>query len=142
MSNSTPSLTAEIQSLRDAYAALNRNDVPGFVESFAAEIERIEPSDVPGGGIYHGLETVKAHCLLQRGNWAEGTCEPTRFIAAGDRVIVFVHVRVRLQHELDWREGHIADVYTFRNGKVIQFRTFIDPREALEWTGLKASDVS
>ena len=31
-------------------------------------------------------------------------------------------MRVRLKHETEWREGGIADVYTFRNGKAIQMR--------------------
>ena len=36
------------------------------------------------------------------------------------------------------REGRLADVYTFRNGKAIEFRTFSDQRQALEWAGVKA----
>lgn len=34
MSKLTPSLAAEIEALREAYAALNRNDIPGFVQVF------------------------------------------------------------------------------------------------------------
>src|SRR5438445_11947000 len=117
MGKLTPSLEAETNALRDAYAALNRNDIPAFVQIFDPQIERIEPADFPGGGAYHGLDVVKAHLSLHRGNWAEGSCEPQRFIVAGDRIIVFVDVRVRLKHETDWREGRIADVYTFRDGK-------------------------
>jgi len=85
---------------------------------------------------------VTAHISKGHGTWAEGGCEPQRFIVAGDRVIVFVHVRVRLKHETEWREGRIADVYTFRNGNAIQFRTFADERQALEWAGVKASGAN
>lgn len=136
-----PSLTAETEMLRQAYAALNRNDVAGFVKDFDPQIERIEPADSPGGGTYHGLEAVKAHVAHHRGNWAEGACEPQRFLVAGDKVIVFADVRVRLKHETEWREGRTADVFTFRNGKAIQFRTFFDEQQALEWAGVKVSDA-
>jgi ketosteroid isomerase-like protein len=136
----TPSLAAETEALREAYAALNRNDIPAFVQVFDPQIERIE--EFPGGGTYHGLAAVKAHLSQHRGNWAQGSCEPERFIVAGDRITVFVHVRVRLKHETECREGHIADVYTFRNGKAIQMRTFADRRHALEWAGGKASGAS
>lgn len=85
---------------------------------------------------------MTVHISKGRGTWAEGSCEPERFIVAGDRVIVFIHVRVRLKHETEWREGRIADVYTFRNGKAIQFRTFADERQALEWAEVKASDAN
>jgi ketosteroid isomerase-like protein len=142
MSKQTPSLAAETEALRDAYAALNRNDIPAFVQVFDPQIERIEPSDFPQGGTYHGLAAVTAHISKARGTWAEGSCEPQRFIVAGDRIIVFIFVRVRLKHETDWREGRIADVFTFRNGKAIQFRTFVDERQALEWAGVKASDAN
>jgi ketosteroid isomerase-like protein len=135
-------LAAETTALREAYAALNRNDIPGFVEILDPQIERIEPSDFPGGGgPRHGLAAVRAHLSEARQTWAEGGCEPERFIVAGDRVIVFVYVRARLKHEADWREGRIADVYTFRNGKAIEFRTFVDRRQALEWAGVKAPET-
>ena len=142
MEESTPTLAAEIEAIREAYAALNRNDIPAFVNLFDPQIERIEPADFPQGGTYRGLAAVTAHIAKGRGTWAEGSCEPERFIVAGDRVIVLIDVRVRLKHETGWREGRIADVYTFRNGKAIQFRTFADERQALEWAGVKASDAN
>jgi uncharacterized protein len=133
----TPSLADETKALKEAYAALNRNDIPAFVEILDPQIERIEPDDFPGGGTYHGLAAVTAHLSKGRGSWAEGSCEPERFMVAGDRIIVFIYVRVRLKHETEWREGRIADVYTFRNGKAVQFRTFADERQALEWAGVE-----
>jgi len=137
----TAKISAETDLLREAYAALNRNDIPEFVRSFDPQIERIEFAGSPQGGAYHGLEAVKAHVARGRGTWAEGGCEPERFIAAGDRIIVLVRVRVRLKHETDWREGHTADVYTFRNGKVTEFRTFATARQAFEWAGIDPSDA-
>jgi uncharacterized protein len=138
MDEPTPSLQAETEALKEAYAALNRNDVPGFLKIFDPEIERIEFAGSPQGGTYRGLDAVTAHVEKARETWAEGSCEPQRFVVAGDKVVVFTHVRVRLKHETEWREGHTGDVFTFRNGKVIQFRTFFDEREALEWAGAKA----
>ena len=149
MSEPTPPLAAETEAIREAYAALNRNDIAGFVQVFDPQIERIErieSADFPQGRTYHGLAAVTAHVAEARETWAEGGCEPQRFIVAppaapgaADRVIVFVHVRVRLKHETQWREGRTVDVFTFRNGKAIQFHTFADEREALEWAGVKAA---
>lgn len=142
--NPLPCLAAETEVLRVAYAALNRNDIAGFVAALDPAVERIEPADFPQGGTYRGLEAVRAHISKGRGTWAEGSCEPQRFIAApsGDRVVVFVRVRVRLKHEVDWREGRIADVFTFRKGKAVEFRTFADERQALAWAGIRTSDAS
>ena len=135
-----PALAAEIEALREAYAALNRNDIPAMVKGFDSQFEWIELVESPGGGTYHGLEAVKAHFAESRARWAEGTCEPERFIVAGDKIIVFVHVHVRLKDEMEWREGALADVYTFRNGKAVQSRVFADRLRALEWVGVEDPD--
>jgi uncharacterized protein len=61
---------------------------------------------------------------------------------AGDKIVVFVRVRVRLKDEIEFREARLADVYTFRNGKAIQMRSFADRRQALDWAGVEAADAS
>jgi ketosteroid isomerase-like protein len=142
MGKRKPSLAAETEALRETYAALNRNDIPGAVKALDPQIEWTEPAEYPGGGTHHGHDGVKAHLSQSRGSWAEGSCEPERFVVAGDKIIVFVHVRVRLKHDMEWREGRLADVYTFRNGKAIQMRAFADRRRALEWAGVEPADAN
>ena len=129
-------LASETESLRQAYAALNRNDLTGFMEIFDPEIERVEPEGFPTSGTYRGLEAVMAIFSQARSTWAEGSCEPERFLIDGDKVIVYVHVLVRLKDKSDWIDGHIVDVFTWRNDKAIQFRTFAEEKEALEWAGV------
>jgi ketosteroid isomerase-like protein len=108
------------------------------VKDFDPQIERIEPAEIPEHGIFRGIEAVMAHVLHHRANWAEGGCEPQQFRVFGDRIVVSVQVRVRLKHEPEWREGHVSDVFTFRNGTVIQFRTFWDEPQALAWAAESA----
>ena len=140
MGKLTPTLATETEAVRDVYAALNRNDIPAILKVFDPQIEWIDPVQDPTGGTYRGQAEVKAHFSQSREMWAEGSCEPERFIVAGNKIIVFVYVRVRLKHETEWREGRLADVYTFRNGKVIQARSFPDRRQALEWAGVDAAE--
>ncbi len=59
MDESIQPLAAETEAIRQAYAALNRNDIAGFVKAFDPEIERIEPAEFPSGGTYHGIEAVE-----------------------------------------------------------------------------------
>lgn len=140
MREPTSTLAAEIDAVREAYAALNRGDVPGFVRLFDAGVERIE--EFPSGGNCGGLAAVTQQVAEARATWAEGGCEPRRFCVAGDRVVAFIDVRVRLKNETQWREGRVADVYTFRDGKVIEFRTFGDERQAVQWAGVQVPDTS
>jgi uncharacterized protein len=135
----TSSLEAGTEAVRQAYAALNRNDISAMVNGFDPEIEWIEPAAFPGGGTHRGLAVVKAHLSRARESWAEGTCEPERFIVAADKIVVFDQVHVRLKQETEWREGSLASVYTFRNGKVLQVRVFAERRQALEWAGAEGA---
>ena len=45
MDKETPSLAAESEAIREAYAALNRNDIAAMVEAFDPQIEWIAPAD-------------------------------------------------------------------------------------------------
>jgi ketosteroid isomerase-like protein len=131
-------MQAETQALRVLYAALNKGDVPAAVEVFDQQVEWTDPD----GATYRGMAVVQDHFSQARANWAEGSCEQVRFIAAGDKVVVFADVRVRLRDETEWREGRTADVYTFRDGKVIEARAFGDRQQGLEWAGVKTSDAN
>ena len=141
MDKLTPSLAAETDALREAYAALNRNDIEATVKAFDPQIVWIEPAEYPGGGTYRGHAAVKAHLSWARDTCAEGRCEAERFIDVGDKIVVFIHVRVKLKTETEWREGRHASVYTFRNGLATEMRIFDDEQEALEWAGAKASEA-
>ncbi len=137
---STPTLSAETEALRRAYAAFNRNDIPATVESLDPQIEWTEPAEFPGGGTYYGHDGVMAYLKQSRAGWAEGSSEPERFIVRGDKIIVFVHARVRLKDSSEWHETRLADVFTFHNGKATHMRAFADRSKALEWAGAKSFD--
>lgn len=132
-----PALESETEAVREAYAALNRGDIDGFIKDFAPDIERIEFEGTPMAGEFHGIDAVREHVIKGRSTWAEGACEPEQIITAGDKVIVLAHVHVRLKDQTEWIEGYTGDVFTFRDGKAVQFRTFADQKEALDWVGVE-----
>lgn len=129
-------MEAEIEAVKQAYAALNRGDIDGFVKDFDPKIVRVEFEGSPMEGKHYGIEAVREHVNAGRSTWAEGVCEPERFVTSGDKVVVTCHVRVRLKDQTDWLEGRTGDVFTFRNGKIIEFRTFAEEKDALEYAGV------
>ncbi len=128
---------AAITAIRGAYAAFNRGDIDGAVEPLDEQIEWEEPAEFPGGGTYHGHQGVKRYLTQSRAAWAEVSSQPERFIPAGDRIVVFVHARVRAKGSNEWQDVRLADVYTMRGGKAIQMRAFRDREEALRWVGIQ-----
>src|SRR5216684_7008075 len=124
----SPQMEQMIVALRAAYAAFNRGDIDAAVKPLDAQIEWSEPAEFPGGGTYQGREGAKQYLAQSRAAWAEVISEPEKFIPSGNRIVVFVHARVRPKNGNEWQEVRLADVYTFRNGKAIQMRAFADRR--------------
>jgi len=132
----------DVEAVKETYAAINRNDVPGALKALDPQIEWIEPPDFPTPGTYRGHAEVTGQISKGRGTWAEGTCEPESFVVAGDKIVALLHVRVRLKDHTDWIDGRFADVHTYRNGKAVQIRTFGKRKDALEWVGAKGLEAT
>ena len=130
-------MSTETETLKRFFAAINRNDMQAVTQFFDPEIVRSEPEQYPGAGTYRGISAVQANIAKGRATWAEGTCEPEDFRQNGDKVVAYVHVRVRLHDAADWINGRFADGFEFRNGKIIQYHTFGERAEALQWAGIE-----
>ena len=94
------------EALEHFYAAINRNDLQSITRDFDPDIVRIEPEGFPTAGTYRGIAEVQAHVAHGRGTWAEGTCEPEKYLENGDKVVVFLHAHVRLRNTRNgWADG-------------------------------------
>ncbi|SRR5712692_11255599 len=90
-----------------------------------------------GGGTYQGREAVKRYLMHSRAGWAEGSSEPEQFIAAGDRIVVFVSARFRPKDSNEWQQVKLADVYSVRRGRIVQMNAFADRQQAVFWAGAR-----
>jgi len=129
-------MSIETQALEQFFAAINRNDMQAVTRDFAPDIVRIEPKGFPTAGTYRGIAEVQEHIRKGRGTWAEGTCEPEKFLENGNKVVVYLHARVRLEGATEWIGGRFADGFVFRNGKIIQYLPFGERAQALDWAGI------
>ena len=129
-------MTTPTEALQHFFDAINRNDMHAMIRDFDPDIVRIEPAGFPTAGTYRGIAEVQEHVRKGRGTWAEGTCEPERFLVNGDKVVVYLHARVRLKGSNEWVGGRFADGFAFRNGKIVQYLSFGERAQALEWAGI------
>jgi len=79
MDEQTPLLAAEIEAVKETYAAINRNDIPAAVKAFDPQMEWIEPPHYPGAGTHRGHAEVIANISKGRntraeGSWAKPAC--------------------------------------------------------------------
>ena len=89
------------------------------------------------GETYRGPEGV----IRATERWVEAfewlQIELEQVLGAGDRLVSIHRVRAKARHTGIELDGPVAYVWTFRDGKVIHFRSFRDPEEALEAVGLE-----
>jgi uncharacterized protein len=130
-------MNTNIEALEQFYAAINRNDMQAVTRDFDPQIVRMEPEGFPSAGSYRGIAAVQEHITKGRGTWAEGTCQPEKFLVNGDKVVVYLHVWVRLKDSTDWVGGRFADGFVFRDGKITDYLTFGERVDALRWAGIE-----
>jgi ketosteroid isomerase-like protein len=123
------------------YAAVNRNDMDAITRDFDPQIVRVEPEGFPTAGTYRGIAEVKAHVTKGRSTWAEGTCDPEKFLVQGDKVVVYLHAWVRLKDTTKWVGGRFADGFVFRQGKITEYYSFGERADALKWAGIEDEPV-
>lgn len=129
-------MSPEVEALKQYFAAINRNDMEAMSKDFDPDIVRVEPEGFPTSGTYRGIAHVREQVRAGRGTWAEGSCEPEKFLVKGDRVVVFLYAWVRLKAATDWTGGRFADGFSFRNGKITEYLTFGERDAALKWAGI------
>lgn len=122
--------------IRDLYDGINSGDITRAVSLMDENVVRVEPEDFPTPGTYRGHAELKAHLESGRSTWAEGTCSPEKILVKRDKAVVLLHIHVRLKNQSKWIDARIADGFIFRNGKVLEMRSFAEKSQALKWAGL------
>jgi uncharacterized protein len=120
--------SADIQTLRDAYEAFNRGDIPAVLEAMDPDVEWTEPGGgrAPSGS-FHGTQSVANDVFgTVPENFDEFSAQPDRFFEAfGDQVIVVgeFHAKPKGGGEMT---AAFAHVWEMRNGKVARFYNYVD----------------
>lgn len=127
----------DVETLQQFFAAINRNDMDAMTRDFDPAIVRIEPEGFPTAGTYCGVGEVRAHVEKGRGSWAEGSCDPEEFLVNADKVVVYLHARVRMKGATEWIDGRFADGFVLRNGKIREYLSFMRRADALAWAGIE-----
>ena len=134
-------MSTEVDALKHFFDAVNRNDMQAMTRDFDPQIVRIEPEGFPTAGTYRGVAEVREHVRTGRGTWAEGRCEPEKFLINGEKVVVYLYAWVRLKDATDWTGGRFADGFVFRNGKITEYRSFGERAQALAWAGIHDQEL-
>ena len=125
-------VTEHIELLRRGYTAWNSGDLDELVSLCHHDIT-IHPmiGAVVAAGEYHGRDGARRLFEDSRKPWHEFRIDAENFVEAGDKVIIFVHVRIRSKEDTFTIDGHVAHVAEFRDGLVVALEGFRDHDQAL-----------
>jgi uncharacterized protein len=121
----------DVSTMRNAYEAFNRADIPAVLEAFDPQIEWHEPGG--GGapqGTYRGAESV-ANDVFARvpEHFDEFEARPDAFIDAGEHLVVVGTFRARSKADHQMQAAY-AHVWKMRDGKAVGFHNHV---EAAPW---------
>jgi ketosteroid isomerase-like protein len=102
---------------------------------FDDDMEWVEDPSWPGGGTYRGTAAIR-ELLRERTDSFDLEQHVERLIDAGDDVVTFVRWRGRGHSSGAEAEMRVATVTTFRDGKIVRVRFYLDRAEALAAVGL------
>lgn len=131
-----PGSEGDIEIIRQVYSGINGNDIDFVLNLMDIDIIRIEFEGFPTAGTYRGHTDMRQHLITGRSTWAEGACEPVDFFSAGNKIVVTVHIKVRLKNNSEWIDERIADGFIIKDGRVAEFHSFANNQKAFEWAGI------
>jgi ketosteroid isomerase-like protein len=118
----------DVDTVKGAYEAFGRGDIPAVLEVFDPAIEWILPDGAADtSGTFRGHEAVVSQVFMPLPqNWNGFAVVPQQFIDGGDWVIV--SGRMNGTGKTTGQAFHIPFVHTcqMRNGKVVRFEEFFD----------------
>lgn len=126
-----------VEAVREVLAAISQRDLSRLLELTHPEIEwRSFFAAVSGTGEYHGHDGVREYLrdLEEAFEWIRP--EPDDLLDAGDVVVAIGRVHYRGRGSGVETDSPAGWVFRFRDGRLLRFRAFRDPEQALEAVGL------
>jgi ketosteroid isomerase-like protein len=116
---------AQVQAIERLYAVWNESGLSAFIELLSADVEWLEPPDVPGGGIHAGRAAVRAYLETLVDTIGPFTCDVTETTVSDDAVLAAVRL-----HDSQSRSGVPVDVLAFhlhrlRDGQIMRIEAFL-----------------
>jgi ketosteroid isomerase-like protein len=116
-----------LETLRNAYDAFARGDVPTVLAVLAPDVSWTEAEGFPYGGTYVGPEAVLMGVFMKLGTeWDGYAAVPHEFVAQGDKIVALGQYSGTYKLTGKSFAAPFAHVWDFRNGKAVRFRQHTD----------------
>jgi uncharacterized protein len=130
-----------VEVAKAAHRAMQARDFGALLKLCCKDIEWRQDPRFVEPGTYHGHEGVlRFHESLYE-RFEDFAVTPERYLTAGDKVVVLLHISASGQTGGIAVDNDVANVLTFRGGKIAVLEMYLDRSEAAEDAGL-SEDIS
>jgi ketosteroid isomerase-like protein len=130
-----------VELARRGYEAFARGDLDAALDMMDPDIEAHNPPEVPEVAVHRGREAVRRDWEQAMDLFDDFWIEVERFLDAGDQLVVYLCYRGRSRGSHAEVDAPMAHVLTFRNGRVVRLKQYLDRTQALEAVGLSEQDA-
>ena len=123
------------------FDAYTRRDFDAALALMDPDVEAHNPPEVPEAAVHRGREAVRRDWEQTLELFDDFSVELEEYFDAGDDLLVYLRYRGRGRGSRAEVVAPMAHVWTFREGKVIRFRQFLDRAEARVAAGLSEQDA-
>lgn len=127
-----------VELIRAGYEALARGEIDPVLEASDPAVElHVSDAYFDAPHTYRGYDGYRQLFAAQTEVFEGFRVEPEEFLDAGDQVLAIVWAGGRGRKSQAETMGRFGHLFTLRNGKIVRFREFKDPQEAMRAAGLK-----
>lgn len=133
-------MSQNVETFKRGSDAVNRRDIETVLAVLDPEVELHPAMAAFLGGratTYRGHEGIREWLRDQDEAFSESRIDYSEIRDLGERVVAIGHLRVRGRESGAELESPVAWVVTFRNGRMIDLRAFLEPKDALEAAALR-----
>ena len=108
-------------------------------EAIDPDVEWHPPPDIPGAAVANDRDALIASWRDWLGAWEEYRFVPDEIVEGrGNAVLVFGEESARGKDSaIEVRSRRATVVYELRDGRIVRFKAYLDPAEALQAAGLR-----
>jgi ketosteroid isomerase-like protein len=122
---------ADVETVRASYEALNRGDVEAALEALDREAVWRDSPELPGGGEFRGLESLRRFLQDFLAEWRHFHQEIEDTAVAGDRLALTIHLTAVGRSSGIGVDTRYAHVWTMRDGRGVRVEAYRGPEAAL-----------
>jgi molybdenum cofactor guanylyltransferase len=127
----------EIEGLRRGFESFNRRDISQMLEFASPDIVVHDAEELPGGSVHRGRSEFRAGLEEWIAMFDELHVEPLEFRRFGDKILVVFRATGRGGESGIRVDVELANVFTMRDGLVVEWHSYTSKEQALEAFGLE-----